>query len=160
VLVVASTQPRRSAVEQTKGEAVSNVSGMKKHTGTCHCGAVRYEVEMDLGAGVGRCNCSICTKVAQTGGIVKPEAFKLLAGEESLSEYVWGAKISKRKFCKHCGIHCFGFGHLAELGGDYVSVNVNTLEGVELRNLKVIYWDGRHNNWHAGPRDTAWPIMG
>ena len=126
--------------------------------GTCHCGAVRFEVAIDLGKGGSRCNCSVCTKISPTSGFAKPDAFRLLAGEENLAEYVWGGKISLRFFCKTCGVHCFARGHLAELGGDYVSVNLNTLEGVELAELTVAYWDGRHNNWQEGPRSTPWPI--
>jgi hypothetical protein len=125
--------------------------------GGCHCGAVRYEATLDASRG-GRCNCSICTKVGQTGAIVKPAAFRLVRGESDLSSYVWGGKISTRFFCKHCGIHCFARGHLVELGGDYVSINLNTLDGIDPCDVKVIYWDGRHDNWQAGPRDTAWPI--
>jgi hypothetical protein len=129
-----------------------------KHTGGCHCGAVRFAVEADLAEGAGRCNCSVCTKIAATAKIVKPNAFELLSGEESLGVYEWGAKISKRFFCKHCGIHCFGRGHLEEIGGDYVSVNLNCLDDVDPSAVSVIYWDGRHNNWEAGPRATPWPV--
>ncbi len=129
----------------------------KKYQGSCHCGAVRFEVEADL-SGVGRCNCSICTRTAVTSKLVKPSAFTLLEGENSLGEYQWGAKISRRYFCKHCGVHCFGRGHLAEVGGDYVSVNVNCLESVDPNALSITYWDGRHNNWEAGPRSTPYPI--
>jgi hypothetical protein len=106
-----------------------------------------------------RRNCSICSKVGQTGGIVKPEAFELLSSEEHLSSYAWGGRTAQRYFCKHCGIHCFARGHLDVLGGAYVSVNYNCLDGVELRDLPVIYWDGRHNNWAAGPRPTAWAML-
>ncbi len=129
-----------------------------KHTGSCHCGAIRFEVELAADVVGSRCNCTVCTKIAPTGGVVKPAAFRLLGGEESLSAYEWGPKISRRFFCKHCGVHCFGRGHLAELGGDYVSVNLNCLDGVDPNRLKVIHWDGRHNNWQAGPRETPWPI--
>lgn len=134
-------------------------SAVTKHKGSCHCGAVRYEVDLADGATGGRCNCTVCTKISQLGSVVKPEAFALIAGAESLGEYVWGGKISTRYFCKQCGVHCFGKGHLAELGGDYVSVNLNTLDDLDPRDVKVVYWDGRHNNWHAGPRDSAWPIF-
>jgi len=135
----------------------SPVDGPKLHTGGCHCGAVRYQVTLDASRG-GRCNCSICNKISQLSGMVKPDAFQLLSGEDSITEYAWGAKISRRSFCKHCGVHCFGTGHLAELGGDYVAINFNTLDDVDPLDVQVVYWDGRHNNWHAGPSDKPWRI--
>jgi hypothetical protein len=134
-------------------------AGAKKYAGSCHCGAVRFEVEIDLGAGAGRCNCTICTKSAVTGGIVKPSAFALSTDEANLNVYEWGGKISRRFFCKQCGIHCFGRGHLAELGGDYVSVNLNCLDEIDVAELKLSYWDGRHDNWEGGPQKTPWPIF-
>jgi hypothetical protein len=127
-------------------------------TGSCHCGAVRFSVELEPGFRAGRCNCSICMKIAQTGVIVKPSAFRLLAGEESLGRYSWGMKISTRHFCKHCGIHCFGAGHLAEIGGDFVSANLNCLDDFDVNELTVVHWDGRHDNWMAGPQATPFPL--
>jgi hypothetical protein len=131
--------------------------GVRKHGGSCHCGAVRFEVEIDAGKG-SRCNCSICTKLGPTGAIAKPDAFRVLAGEADLSSYAWGAKVSQRFFCKHCGVYCFGRGHLDVLGGDFVSVNLNTLDDIDPGDVKVVHWDGRHDNWQAGPRSTPWPI--
>jgi hypothetical protein len=140
---------------KAKGNQVSSV---ETQAGSCHCGAVRFEVELEAGFGGTRCNCSVCTKIAPTAGLVKPSAFRLLSDESALSSYVWGARISTRYFCKACGVHCFGRGHLAEVGGDYVSVNLNCLDQVDVNTLDVIHWDGRHNNWQAGPRKTPWPI--
>ena len=127
-----------------------------KH-GSCHCGAVRFEVEVDLSSGVTQCNCTICTKTATIGSIVKPSAFTLLSGEDALSYYEWGGKTARRFFCKHCGIHCFARGYLAQVGGDYVAIAVNCLDDVDLTTVKVMHWDGRHDNWSAGARDTRWP---
>ena len=129
-----------------------------KHTGGCHCGAVRFEVELDLGAGGSMCNCTVCTKIAPVGAVVKPSAFRQTAGEDALSTYEWGGMISRRKFCKHCGVHCFAFGHLAELGGDYVSINLNTIDGFDRGTIAISHWDGRHNNWEGGMRPSPWPI--
>lgn len=128
------------------------------HLGSCHCGAVRFAFDADLNKPAGRCNCTICTKISQLGGILKPSEFQLLSDESHLSSYEWGFKTSRRYFCKTCGVHCFGKGNIPELGGDYVSVNYNCIDDVELGNIPVVHWDGRHNNWHAGPRSTPWPI--
>ena len=105
-----------------------------------------------------RCNCTVCTKVATLGAIVKPAAFRLLSGERNLTAYEWGGKTAKRYFCKTCGVTCFGRGHLEQLGGDYVSVNLNALDDIDPAEVKVGYFDGRHNNWQAGLRDEPWPI--
>jgi hypothetical protein len=140
----------------TASEA-SPVNGPKLHTGGCHCGAVRYQVEIDASQG-SRCNCSICNKVSLLSGLVKPEAFRLLSGEDSIAKYGFNHNVSKRSFCKHCGVHCFAAGHLAVLGGDFVSINLNTLDDVDPLDVKVIYWDGRHDNWQAGPSDQPWRI--
>ncbi len=132
--------------------------GPVTRTGGCHCGAVRFEVSLQPGFQAARCNCSICMKIAQTGTIVKPAAFKVLSGEGSLARYAWGMKISTRHFCKHCGIHCFGAGHLKEVGGDFVSVNLNCLDDFDVNAQTPVHWDGRHDNWQAGPRNTPWPL--
>jgi hypothetical protein len=132
-------------------------SGPKLHIGGCHCGRVRFQVTIDPSQG-SRCNCSICSKISQLGAIVKPETFQLLSGKNDLSEYVWGHNVSRRSFCTHCGVHCFSAGHLAELGGDFMSINLNTLDELDPLDVNVIYWDGRHDNWQAGPSDTPWRI--
>ena len=128
----------------------------KKHTGSCHCGAIKFEVEIDATRG-SRCNCSICTKLGAIGAIAKPEAFTAIA-EADAATYRWGGMTGTRYFCKHCGITTHLRGHLPELGGDYVSVNLNTLDDVDPQAIELMYWDGRHDNWDAGPRPTPYPI--
>lgn len=128
------------------------------HSGGCHCGSVRFEVALEPGFKGSRCNCSICSKTAVTGAIVKPHAFRLVAGEADRGTYRWGGNISTRFFCKHCGIHCYGEGHLDAIGGDYVSVNLNCLDGIDVNELELVHWDGRHDNWMGGPRSAPWPV--
>ncbi|MCA9619557.1 MAG: GFA family protein [Myxococcales bacterium] len=126
----------------------------KVHGGSCHCGAVRYEVEIDATHG-SQCNCTVCTKVGGIGAIVKPPAFRVVAGEDQLTTY--GRPEAARFFCRTCGVHCFGKGDIPELGGAFVSVRLNTLDDVDPAEIHLGHWDGFHDNWHAGMRETPWP---
>ncbi len=130
---------------------------MTKHSGSCHCGDVRFDVEIDASTG-SRCNCSICHKLGATTGIVKPAAFTLLTDEAKLTRYEWGGKTAQRYFCARCGITCFARGFLEQVGGAYVSVNLNCLDDVDANEATIGHWDGRNNNWQAGTRSAPWPI--
>jgi hypothetical protein len=131
---------------------------LAKRAGGCHCGDVRYEVMVDTST-ASSCNCGICTKLGALVGVVKPDAFKLLSDEAKLTSYSRAPQIANRFFCARCHVHCFGKGHLAELGGDYVAINLNTLDDFDPSRASIVHWDGRHDNWGAGPRPTPWPVL-
>src|SRR5688572_12219011 len=133
-------------------------TSIKTYRGRCHCGHCKFEVDVDLSAGVSRCNCTLCTKLGATGVIVKPAAFRALTDEQTLGRYSTNV-VSTRYFCPTCSNYCYGRGHLEELGGDFVSVNVNTLDDIEHAELEVTHWDGRHDNWYAGTRKVPWPSL-
>jgi hypothetical protein len=133
-------------------------STLKTYTGGCLCGAVRFEATLDLSEPVNRCNCSICTKVGGATTSMKPSAFRLLSGAESLGEFRKAGSPNHRNFCKHCGVQCFGAGDVAEMGGAFASVNVHCLDGIDPAGLTYQYWDGRYDNWAAGPRSEPYPL--
>jgi hypothetical protein len=139
-------------------EDTTNESNVRTYQGGCHCGAVRFEADLDLGKPMGMCNCTLCTKVGAVGVIIKPAAFRLLKGADALSEYKLSLAPNRRVFCRHCGIQMFGDGDIPQIGGAFCSVNVNCLDEVELADLKIEYWDGRHNNWMAGTRAVPWRV--
>lgn len=132
---------------------------MKTHKGSCHCGKVRFEAEVDLEAGSGRCNCSICTKTRSWGTVMKPAQFRLISGEDDLGDYLFGSMQSHHRFCKTCGVQTHGHGYIKEIGGNYVSINIACLDDVtpeEFAKIPVKYQDGRGNNWWNEPTVTSY----
>jgi hypothetical protein len=129
----------------------------RTYTGGCHCGAVRFEVDLDLGEGTIRCNCSICTKARAWLAGVDGSKFRLLRGEDDLSEYQFGSKRIRHRFCRHCGIKSFGMG-TDDDGRQFVAVLVNCLEDVtdaELAAAPITHVNGRNDDFVSAPAVTA-----
>ena len=88
---------------------------MKTYHGSCHCGSVRFEADIDLGAGTIKCNCTICSKMRFWAAQVPSSAFRLLAGSDSLREYRYHTRQDAHYFCGDCGINTFSTGTSAAL---------------------------------------------
>lgn len=112
-----------------------------KYTGGCHCGKVRYEVEMELGK-VLSCNCSICTKRGTLLAFAPASQFKLLSGEHDLQDYLFNKHVIHHLFCKACGILSFARAEDGS-GSDVRAINVRCLDGIDIDKLDVMQFDGR-----------------
>jgi hypothetical protein len=121
--------------------------GVRAYRGSCHCGAVRFEADIDLAAGTIRCNCTLCTKQRNWAAIVARPAFRLLAGEAALTEYRCNTRTEQHFFCATCGVRPFGMG-TSPRWGQYVAVSVACLDQVtpeELAAVPVTCLDGRND---------------
>ena len=94
--------------------------------GSCHCGAVAYEVT-PFDMKIGHCSCRTCRKVhaapfAATSRVPRKN-FRFVSGEDRLQAYE-SSPGKLRRFCAGCGSHV-----LAERAADdYVILRVATLD--------------------------------
>jgi hypothetical protein len=100
---------------------------LRKYSGSCHCGAVQYDVEVDLD-NVNTCNCSRCSRLGVIWSFAQPEKFNLTKGADALASYLFNRKVINHRFCTTCGIEPFARGTLTR-GVEMVAVNVRCLEG-------------------------------
>jgi hypothetical protein len=114
----------------------------QSYVGGCHCGQVRFETKVDLSAPVVACNCSICSRMGWLLSFVPATEFKLLSGEDALTDYQFNKKRIHHVFCSRCGIHSFSRG-VGQGGAETRAINVRCLEGVDPDELKVKRFDGK-----------------
>jgi hypothetical protein len=132
----------------------------KTYKCSCHCGAVRFEADMDLSTGTTRCNCSICSKARAWFAIVPSKHVRILAGETALSDYQWTAPGKSKphlhyRFCKTCGIRAFAYGEPPQ-GESFYAIAISTLDNADPDVLAapIKYVDGRHDRYDHAPADT------
>ena len=115
---------------------------MIKHKGGCHCGRVRFEVMAPAAIEVGDCNCSMCSKTGYLHLVVKQGQFKLVSGEDALTNYQFNTKTAKHLFCSHCGIKSF---YVPRSHPDGFSVNARCLDEGTVTGMTLRKIDGK--NW-------------
>jgi hypothetical protein len=108
--------------------------GMKTtYQGSCHCGAVRFEVDAVLDQ-VRVCDCSICRRRGALNYRVEPADFRLLTPLEDLTLYQFHTRTAKDYFCPTCGIQPFRRPRTAP---ELWTINVRCLEGVDFDAIAV-----------------------
>lgn len=114
---------------------------LSKHIGGCHCGKVKWEIEAQFDTVVS-CNCSICSRRGHLLTFVAKDQFRLVSGEDALSDYQFHHKKIHHLFCKHCGIGSFGRGTSPD-GQQMYSINVRCLDNIDLSTLQIHNFDGK-----------------
>ena len=130
---------------------------LKTYQGSCHCGAVRFEADVDLEQPTFRCNCSICRRTRIWVAVARPEGFRLLSGKGGMAEYLFNTRKNQHFFCRTCGVRAFGVGNETPIGKMF-GVNVGCLEGVTeeaLAKIPVTYVDGLNDRGSGPPAFTS-----
>ena len=126
---------------------------LKTYQGSCHCGAVQFEADLDLTQSTYRCNCSICRRTRFWPAVAREEGFRLLRGADDLTQYLFNTRKNQHYFCKHCGVRAFGIGTETPIGKMY-GINLGCLTEVsdeQLARLPITYVDGLHDKWQNVP---------
>jgi len=111
------------------------------HTGGCHCGAVRFEVDAPAHVEVYECNCSLCGMLGFRHLIVPRSHFRLVSGEATLSEYRFNTGVARHLFCRRCGIKSF---YVPRSNPEGISVNLRCLGPAMIESVRLLAFDGRH----------------
>src|SRR5437868_1019536 len=98
------------------------------YTGGCHCGAARFEADIDLNGGTFKCNCPMCLKTRLWAAIARPGDFRLLSGSDELQDYQ--PDHNHHFFCKRCGVRSFARGE--DDNGTFYAVRVTCLDNVDV----------------------------
>ncbi|MGR9114591.1 MAG: GFA family protein [Gammaproteobacteria bacterium] len=119
------------------------------YKGSCHCGAVTFEVEAPERLEVEDCNCSICEKSGFLHLIVPKNQFRMTSGAEQLTTYRFNTGVAQHTFCKICGIKAF---YVPRSNPDGVDVNVRCLD-TRPESISIMKFDGQ--NWERNAHRVA-----
>lgn len=119
------------------------------YSGSCHCGAVRFEVEAPDRVVAQDCNCSLCAKAGFIHLIVPRSRFRLVAGTEQITTYTFNTGVARHTLCKICGVKAF---YTPRSNPDGIDVNVRCLD-IDLATVVIEPFDGR--NWEANAANLA-----
>jgi hypothetical protein len=114
---------------------------MTTYTGSCHCGAIAFEVEGKIDSGLA-CNCSICSRKGSLLWFVPRAALELKTPESAISTYTFNKHVIKHRFCSKCGIHTHGEG-VDPKGNAIAAINLRCIENLDLATVPVHHFDGK-----------------
>ena len=111
------------------------------HRGSCHCGAIRFEVEGEFDKVI-ECNCSHCSRKGYLLWFVPRDKLRLATPESELATYLFNRHVIRHHFCPTCGCAPLGFG-ADPSGAEMAAVNVRCLEDVDPSAAERMPFDGR-----------------
>jgi len=114
---------------------------LKTYKGSCHCGAVAFEVEGEIKEALA-CNCSICQRKGSLLWFVPREDLHLLSPEDAAGTYTFNKHAIRHRFCPTCGVHPYAEA-LDPKGKPRAAINIRCIENIDLASIPVRHFDGR-----------------
>jgi hypothetical protein len=115
---------------------------MATYAGSCHCGKIAFSFESaPITEGL-ECNCSICQRKGSILHFIPAADFELKTPREDVSTYTFNRHVIAHHFCATCGIGPFAEAE-NPAGTKMVALNLRCIDGVDPRDLKINFHDGR-----------------
>ena len=111
------------------------------YQGSCHCSAIRFQVEGTLENAM-ECNCSHCNRKRFLLWFVPKAQFTLETPDASLTSYKFNKHVIDHLFCPTCGVQAFAYGADPD-GNEVVAVNIRCLENIDQSAVTKIPFDGK-----------------
>jgi hypothetical protein len=92
----------------------------RTHQGGCDCGAVRYELEVDL--------CSDDVALSPSELLIRAREFRLLSGDECVSGHQFASSRVHHFFCERCGVCSFSRHNIEQRGAEFYAVDLRCLD--------------------------------
>lgn len=121
--------------------------------GSCHCGAVRFQVSAEI-VELTTCDCSLCVKKNAVMAKVHESDLAITQGEDALRLYEWNTKAAKHYFCDRCGIYTF---HRKRAAPDHFGINVFCLDGFDATGIPVRATEGIGMSLTDANARPEWP---
>lgn len=121
-------------------------------TGSCHCGAVAFEIDGDIPYQLTRCTCSFCAKRGALWAYFTPEHFRRTTSHEAEATYRWSSRLVAHNFCPTCGCGTYTDSPAFEADGRYtegerrIGVNARLFDDFVAEDHPVQVIDGK-NLW-------------
>ena len=121
--------------------------------GSCHCGAVRFQVEAEI-TELTSCDCSLCVKKNAVMAKVHESALNITVGEEHLSLYRWNTGVVLYYVSGSSGIYTF---HRKRAAPDHFGINVFCLDGFDPSTIPVRATEGVCMSLEDPDARPEWP---
>jgi hypothetical protein len=125
-------------------------AGLSWRGGGCHCGFVRFEALLADEVEAQTCTCSICSMTGFIHVITPSSRFRLLSGDDALTDYQFNTGVARHLFCRVCGVKSF---YRPRSNPDGWSVNARCLDEATRPALRLSEFDGR--DWEAHATELA-----
>ena len=99
-----------------------------RHSGQCHCGAVRFNVQLSDGFNtIRRCTCSYCRMRGAVAVSAEVGGIRFIRVEDMLTSYRFNTGDAQHFFCSRCGIYTH---HQRRSNPNQYGINVACLDGM------------------------------